>query len=201
MVVNQPEGSPRTVTDDGSQLQRRFLALLAESVDRVDLRALHLSWETQTARTALYGKVLSDVAMAMGLQLEPELLVVDFALIGADDRVPKVFIESENIATSAVQEVRKLSCLAAPLKVLLAVCEWDEAPEVWPHGSPRSGLLDAWRREVALHAAAGSLVGSIVAVVAEWRDDHFLRLYAVDLRNSGAPDEMIVNRNVLAPTA
>src|SRR5205814_6852218 len=136
------------------------------------------------------------VAEALDLALEPELLIVDFALVGKVDRVPRVFVESENIASSADQEVRKLCCLAAPLKVLLSVCEWDEAPSVWRRGSVRPRLLPAWRRVVAAHADAGLLSGEIVGVVAEWRPDHFLRLYSVSLRDPSLEDVILLSRDL-----
>lgn len=156
---------------------RRF----EEAIDKTDLPTLRAAWETQTARTVFYKDIFQKVGNKLELDLESQLLIVDMALVGRHDRVPRVFIESENIATSAIQEVRKLCCLSAPLKVLLAVCEWDETSGVWLKGM-RPLLLREWTGEVARHAAAGSLVGDVIAIVAEWSSAG-LRFFPVDLRS------------------
>lgn len=184
----------------GSALRRQFLEHFRDNIIQAELPVLRAAWRTQSARTAFYEKMLTNVARAMDMTLERELLIVDFALISPKDLVPQIFVESENIATSAVHEVRKLCCLAAPLKILLAVCSWDETAGVWPRGPLRPQVLNAWRHEVALHAAAGSLVGEIVAVVAEWRHDQTLRFYSVDLRAARALDDIFINHAVPGST-
>ncbi len=90
-----------------ARFQEQFLSRIA----RVELSELHASWASDVARTVLYRKILGDVAEALKLKFEPELLIVDFAMIAPVDRVPQIFIESENAAWSAVQEVRKLCCI------------------------------------------------------------------------------------------
>ncbi len=124
-----------------TQLADQFLGAFAQRIASIGAGVLRTAWHSQHERTALYTGILRDVAGDMELTLEEQLLIVDYALVDATTNVPRVFIESENIAFSAMQEVRKLCCLAAPLKVLLSVCEWDESPGVWPNGSVRRRVL------------------------------------------------------------
>lgn len=69
----------------------------------------------------------------MGWQLTREFLSIDYALTksGIFDSAPLIFIESENWPISAFQEVHKLACVNAPLKVLIAVARWDRTPDVY----------------------------------------------------------------------
>jgi len=175
-------------------LRDQFVRAFGEAIADTALPVLQAAWASQAARTGFYEEILRSIGDRLGLSLEKELLIVDFALIGQEDRVPRIFIESENIATSAAQEVRKLCCLSAPLKILLAVCEWDETPGVWPSGSLRPQLVTAWRAEVKRHERSGTLVGDVIAVVAEWRPDHTLRFYSLDLRSADIPDFTLVHR-------
>ena len=177
-------------------LSVRFCAAFANALGNADLGLLRAAWLTPGARTAFYADLFRQVGAELTLDLEQELLIVDFALIGRSDRVPRVFIESENVASFAVQEVRKLCCLSAPLKVLLTVAEWDNSPSVWPKGAVREQLLPVWCEEVSRHRAAGTLVGEVIVVVAEWRPENILHCYTRSLESSTTADEIFVRRSV-----
>jgi hypothetical protein len=182
-------------------LRDKFLRLFAAAMTDADPTTLRAAWASQGARTHFYSNIFARVAAGLDLDLEQELLIVDYAMVGKDDGVPRIFIESENIAFSAVQEVRKLCCLAAPLKVLFSVCEWDESESLWKNGSMRPHLLPEWRQAVAKHKAAGTFCGDIIAVVAEWRPDDSLRFYSLSLLDSAGDDAILYVRAVGSPGA
>jgi hypothetical protein len=83
------------------------------------------------------------------LETGNELFKVDFAISRNSDgvNVPIIFIESENNMDSADHEVRKLVNLAAPLRVLITVAQWDESG-IWDGrgGGHRSSRLSRWGR-------------------------------------------------------
>jgi hypothetical protein len=92
------------------------------------------AWSKHNHRTAFYSElVLPEAARQMGWQLTREFLSIDYALTksGIFDSAPLIFIESENWPISAFQEVHKLACVNAPLKVLIAVARWDRTPDVY----------------------------------------------------------------------
>jgi hypothetical protein len=64
-----------------------------------------------------------------------ELFKVDFAISSQPEIVPLIFVETGNNPVSSHEEIRKLVNLAAPLRVLITVSEWDESPEVWKLGN------------------------------------------------------------------
>ncbi len=140
-------------------LREQFLRSFKECIANSGSARLREAWKSQTTRTAFYDEIFERVAGSFDLRLEHQLLIVDYAMVTKDD-VPRVFIESENIASSAAQEVRKLCCLASPLKVLFSVCEWDESFP-WRRGSMRPRVLPAWRQVVAQHEAAGHRFAAI----------------------------------------
>ena len=106
------------------------------------------AWSAHSKRTEFYRKfALQKVAEAMGFTFTSELFKVDFAMWKQADShlVPVVFIESENASMTATHEISKLCCIAAPLRVLITVIEWDEAKGVWGSGGYRTRLLTEWQ--------------------------------------------------------
>src|SRR5437899_12912127 len=71
------------------------------------------AWASQTARTSFYRDcLLKSVAQDLELAVAPELFKVDFVMTTPSSsgiQIPVIFIESENIAKSASQEVSKLA--------------------------------------------------------------------------------------------
>ncbi|MBA2271246.1 MAG: response regulator [Chthoniobacterales bacterium] len=120
------------------------------------------------------------MASALGFGFQAELFKVDFAMWTRDATtpVPVVFIESENFATSADHEMRKLTCIAAPLRVLMVPVEWDESEGVWASGGLRRQLLTQWQHIVRSYNQVWPRQGVCGVVIGEWRRDNHLRFYA-----------------------
>jgi hypothetical protein len=106
---------------------------------------------------------------------------VDFAISRISDgvTVPIIFIESENNPNSADHEVRKLVNLAAPLRVLITVAQWDDESAIWVGrgGGHRSILLPRWEKIIRQHQMVWPRAGVIGILVGEWRPDKVFRFY------------------------
>jgi len=124
------------------------------------------------------------------------------------NRVPVIFIESENdIRTLAGSsgEIRKLCCHAAPLKVLLTVGSWDEAPNVWKGRSVRDACLASCKRIIKDHTLVWPHRGLFGLIVGEWFDlsdeKGRLRFYTNTIEADGAvinhgQDRILVEREL-----
>ena len=144
-------------------------------------------WSSPTARTKFYCETLKPLAMSLGtvideeLETGSELFKVDFAISrnSKDVKVPIIFIESEKNAFSADHEVRKLVSLAAPLRVLITVAQWDEESEIWVGrgGAHRSNLLSRWEQVIRQHQIVWPRAGVVGIMVGEWRADKKFRFY------------------------
>ncbi len=144
-------------------------------------RQLLQNW-TSPRRTSFYAQVLlrfveDELNKAeLNLVLVPEFMRVDYVFRDRKTEVPLIFLESENNAFTAYQEVRKLCAVAAPLRVLLTVAEWDEKRGVWPSGGWRKLLLPKWRKIVQEQAGVWPNRGLVVLLIGEGRSDR-LRFY------------------------
>lgn len=162
-------------------LWERFCKALGRQLDAATDEQLQRAWSAHTERTRFYtGQLLRNVAQDLHLRFNTELFKVDFAMWtkGAGGGVPIVFIESENDASSAHHEVRKLACISAPLRVLFVTIQWDESPGVWPSGGMRRKLLDHWSSIIKEYQGVWPRSGIFALVVGEWQPSHVLRFYA-----------------------
>jgi hypothetical protein len=187
---------------DPEHLWHSFVIEFKKHLDAASESDLKNAWSTHTNRTRFYRKILSNVSQGLGFEIGPEEFTVDFVMwtSGTEERVPLMFIESENSVTTAIHEIRKLACLTAPLRVLITVVEWDEIPGVWKGGGMRSKLLSEWEAIIRRHNFVWPRVGLLGLIVGEWRPDDTLRFYANAFRASGAllkdSDQRIVDRNM-----
>jgi hypothetical protein len=94
---------------------------------------------------------------------------------------PVVFVESEEQATCADQEVKTLCSLAAPLKVLITVGEWEDVTPRWRNGGHRSTLVTRWRAIRSAYHEAWRDPGVFGVLVGESDPDGILRFHAFEL--------------------
>lgn len=156
----------------------RFLSLHLQTASNAALAA---AWAAKPNRTLFYRKnLLIKVAESLGYDFSTELFKVDFAMWvkDTDPKVPVVFVESENAASTAHHEVSKLTCISAPLRVLIVPVQWDEAPGVWPGGGMRKRLLDHWQKIITTYASVWPRSGLFGLIVGEWQTNGVLRFYA-----------------------
>lgn len=152
--------------------------------------AFSQAWENSGSRTKFYvDGLLPKIAERMNLVLCKELFKVDYAFCKNDsygNRVPLIFIESENNAFSATHEVRKLCSLAAPLKILITCVEWSDTPGEWPNGGHRASLMKDWTSIVSSHSQIWPQPSVYGVIVAERWKNRF-RYYSQGFSSSGVP--------------
>ena len=119
-------------------LQHSFRAFPPESFRK--------AWQSHADRTDFYRFMMREVARRMKLELIPEFRKIDFAMAKRrhEALVPVIFVECENITTTAYKEVDKLCWLAAPLRVLMTSVEWDPSLGLWDNGGKRQQLITCW---------------------------------------------------------
>jgi hypothetical protein len=139
-------------------LWHRFIETFSAEIRGSTESHLASVWSSHKGRTKFYREMLKPLGVSLGTLVEEELetgselFKVDFAISRHSDgvKVPIIFIESENNAYSADHEVRKLVNLAAPLRVLITVAQWEEESAVWAGrgGAHQSILLPRWEQMI-----------------------------------------------------
>ena len=172
------------------ELWNSFCSNFHQALTETPADDLLTAWASHPGRTTFYRRVLQNIAGKMELSCRGELFKVDFAMSTKEsdnsvEPVPIVFIETENNAFSCHKEIRKLASITAPLKILVAVVEWDETPGVWSKGSRRKELLDEWQGIIRHYDARWPRSGLIGIVVGERRPDNLLCFHACALTSNG----------------
>lgn len=149
-----------------------FLIKYSRVLDRRSPQDIRNAWSTRPKRTDFYADhLLPAVAKELQLEHSKEFLSIDHVL--RDSRsVPRVFIESENIAAEAHDEIRKLCAVSCPLRVLLTVVEWDLTQGVWtpPYASQQDVLLRKWGGIAVAHQQSWPNRGLLALLVGELCD-------------------------------
>lgn len=149
-----------------ADFREQFRAVI-EAASPADLTQM---WSDSHRRTEFYARTLMpELAVRMEMGVASEVLRVDYTLVEKASGVPLVVVESENEAFRAQEELWKLCCLSAPLRVLLTVVQWDDTPGVWEGGGWRSRLLHNWGCTVKAHAAVFPVPSLLLVLVGEWR--------------------------------
>jgi hypothetical protein len=156
-------------------LWQDFLRRFADVLDGVQAQHLRQVWNQPQQWGAFYaGWVFPQVACRWHPPLahQVEFLNIDHVLLrnSQNHQVPWVFIESENNAHSAHEEVRKLCAVSAPLRVLVTRSPWwDDTPNFWPRGalSEAGQLLPHWAAIPTAHNHVWPNPGLLALLVAE----------------------------------
>ena len=172
----------------------QFKHALIHELDSLDDSVLSNAWKSASNRTALYDQsVIQNVAKQMELEFVKEDFKIDYTLCKNVDNymVPLIFIESENDARSADHEIRKLSCMNAPLKVLIICTEWSDESGFWSHGGEKRRLSEQWAKQIKAHGSVWASNSITAVVIAEWKDE--LRYYSFVCNSNG---EMIEDHEI-----
>ena len=197
-------------SNSATEWWKMFQESIAKELSNTPSQRLWEAWGSRGRRTIFYTEdLLPPVARELGLEWETELLAVDYAMSLPISRVPLVFVEAENDIGNAYNEVRKLCCLSAPVRVLLTVGEWDATEGVWSHGGLRLTLLKTWQAIVEAHVKARPSASVLGVLVGEWcdalpaRSDHRLRFYSylIDANAALSTDQTEVLFERIIPSA
>lgn len=152
---------------------KKFRDSLVAELKLTPIGEFEEAWQGLKNKTEFYGsKLLVRVAHRNQWEIWNEFLRCDFALANSDG-IPIIFIESENNHASASEEIEKLCCIAAPVKVLFLSCEW--------FNSERQAFIDDWLERIRRQHSALPFDCMYMFVVGEWGrgdpDDGILRYY------------------------
>lgn len=161
-------------------------------------------WATQQTRTDYYSdELLKCIARTLELDFKREYSRVDYSMWDSrsgSEATPVIFIESENHATGGDHEVETLCCLAAPVKVLITVGEWEDVLPRWRRGGQRSLLMTRWRSIRSAYQTAWPDAGVFGVIVGESDPDGVIRFHAFEL--DAEPGAALSDRVLLElPTA
>jgi hypothetical protein len=179
------------------QFRDQFSAILSSVPDQ----NLKEAWSSSSARTKFYtNDLFPQLAKKLELGYTTELFKVDFALCAESSsgkKVPLIFIESENDASTAEHEMWKLCSLSAPLKVLVVCHEWSEEPDFWPHGGHKSKSLQKWSDIIKAHNEVWPQPSIYGVIIAEWHKT--LRFYSIGFGSNGNeldPHKILIDRKI-----
>lgn len=139
-----------------------FRKAFCDTLDTIDRTHLLEAWENGANKTAFYEhKFMSIVAERLGCSLAIEYLRADYTFFTAD-HIPLVFAEAENAHGSAGHEIKNLCSVAAPLKVLILSCSWQD--------SERDRFLPEWVNVIRMRHQAILMDCCYGIIVGEWHD-------------------------------
>jgi len=167
-----------------------FKKYFKEAIENSSDNELLVAWESLKNRTKFYeNNILIKVAKKMDLIFVKEEYKIDYTLCKkssiADYNVPMIFIESENNAPTTKSEVRKLCCLAAPLKVLLTCMEWSDGGNKQRYLKEWGGIINYHNLEWPQPTQTGLLVAERIGLC--------LKIHNLLLDSSGT----VVEENIL----
>lgn len=176
----------QTMRYDPATLWSDFQISFCRAIHAADEAQMRAAWRSPGTRTHFYAnELMSRVARDLGLEpSSSEWMTVDYTLWSRSDAgepTPAVLIESENNSFDAAHEVRKLCSLAAPLRVLITVVEWEDLLPRWTKPGNRKALTERWRHIREAYSSAWPDNGIVGVLVGEWGPDHVLRFHAFEL--------------------
>lgn len=139
---------------------------------------LFKAWQSPSARTDYYIRsILPRIKNKLGLEYKEELFKVDAVFYDKSNNIdiPAIFIESENNAFSAHEEIKKLCCLSCPLAILITVAKWNF--NQFPSTSEKDKLLFEWEQIINAYSSAFPVNGILSIMVGEFGKDKILRFY------------------------
>jgi hypothetical protein len=169
-----------------------FKNALSQAVTETPLEDASNAWNSSSERTQFYFDfLLPKVSHLMELGFEKEKLfrvdAVFYKKANNGYQIPIVYIESENNVQSSYEEIYKLCCLNAPLKILFICVPW--TPE-----NKKLIVDDDWQYIVQDFASEDSLQGYLGIIVAEWMEEG-LKFYALYFdQNGNLSDEGVLVR-------
>jgi hypothetical protein len=104
--------------------------------------------------------------------------------------VPIIYIESENYVTTSHEEVFKLCCVNAPLKVLFVCTTWDDPS--WKE----KVAYGHWHYIVEDFMEQSSLTGYFAFIIAVWDETLKFHAYVLDEKAELIEDGLLLELNI-----
>lgn len=150
-------------TSEMRQLWTDFKNAFIKAADEAGKSKLSEAWRDPEPKTIFYKtNMMPRIAEHLAMRHKVERLRRDHTFLD-ENCVPKVIIECENKHGEAWREMESLCSLAAPLKVLVLSCDWED--------TERAIFLPNWIKIIKKHHAVISLDCLYAIIVGEWQDD------------------------------
>ena len=175
---------------DSNQLWKNFKDCLLSTLAEFPIIKIEEAWVSQKERTFFYFEhLLPKIAekMNLGFRKEKPFRIdgIFFKQGGQTTEVPLIYLESENNPASTHEEIFKLCCLNAPLKILFICADWtDKTKESLSKGNWQY-IIDDFNDEV-------SLTGHIAIIVAEWNERLKFYSYVFDENAKIIEDKLLL---------
>lgn len=153
---------------DTNILWDNFKKSFIATVNDYPIQILDQSWLSRGDRSKFYFKsLLPKIATLLDLKFKTErpfrIDGIFFREGSQSTEVPIVYIESENNAKSSHEEIYKLCCVSAPLKVLFICNDWTE--------KDKNKIVDGyWNYIIDDFAESNLLTGNFCILIAEWNE-------------------------------
>lgn len=174
-------------------LWEAFRNAIISSIQETAITVFEEAWKSCYQRTEFYfNELLPQVAGKLNLQFKKErpfkIDGVFWTKAGQTTEVPVIYLESENIATRSNEEVYKLCCVNAPLKVLIICTEWDDA--TW-----RKELGEGyWHYIIEDFKDEVGLKGLLAFIIADWQETLRFHSYVINEGGEVAEDTLLAEK-------
>lgn len=164
-----------------NKLWEQFKDAFKITINSLPIETLEQSWLSRPSRNNFYfTNLLPKIAEHLELDFKRErpfrFDAIFFKRCSQTTEVPVVYIEAENEAKSSNEEIYKLCCINAPLKILFICNEWNETQK-----SKISS--EYWHYIIDDFAEQNLLSGSTCILIGAWDDK--LRFYSYCIDNKG----------------
>lgn len=164
---------------------KKFFSTFRTEVEELGWEVLERAWSSDTERTEYYlSLILPRMASNLKLRSTREQYSVDYVMF-TDSGVPWAFVQTENDIANTYDEVCKLCCFTAPVRVLITVSEWNSSLGGWTHPGYRSFYLPAWQELVEKYNKVWPRVGVLSVIVGERGRDGIIRFYSYVFNTDG----------------
>lgn len=151
-----------------NNLWENFKTAFITTVNTFPIQTFEQSWVSKPERSKFYFEsLLPKIAPLLSLEFRTErpfrIDGIFYKKSSQTTEVPIIYVESENDAKYSHEEIYKLCCISAPLKVLFICNEWTE--------DDKKEIIDGyWNYIIDDFAEENILTGNLCIIIAEWRD-------------------------------
>lgn len=145
------------------QIWQQFKGAFQKALDEAGPQKLTQAWQHVRNKTAFYEQLLMPaIAKHLRLEFQIERLRCDYTFLSIDG-VPLVAVEAENCHGTASKEIDSLCSLAAPVKVLVLSCSWEDTEE--------QKFRPKWIEVIKAHHSLVSVDCIYAIIVGEWQEE------------------------------
>jgi len=175
---------------DTNALWENFKQSFKTTVNNFPIQTLEQSWVSKAERSKFYFEsLLPKISGLLELEFKTErpfrIDAIFFRRGSQTTEVPIVYIESENDAKSSHEEIYKLCCISAPLKILFVCNSWTDRDKYEiTNGN--------WHYIIEDFAETNLLTGNICVLIAEWDENLKFHSYCFNDKGNLFEEEVLI---------